>query len=55
MDDTTKSDPKFWEWLRNRNRQPEQVKRVYLELPKLPVYRQEDESVDRGVCIIEVM
>ena len=56
MDDVSK-DPKFWEWLRNRDKPAQQEQRVQLELPKPPVYRSEDSprEPERGVCIIEVM
>lgn len=54
MDDTT-NDPKFWEWLRNRDKPAQQEQRVQLELPKPPVYHQPtEEKSDRGVTVIEL-
>ena len=60
-------DPKFWEWLRNRDkpasggqdslRDAEQTKRLQLELPMAPMSnrKRDSDDSDRGVCIIEVM
>lgn len=59
------TDPKFWEWLRNRDkpasggqdslRDAEKTKRLQLELPMAPVHnRKKDPDSERGVCIIEV-
>ena len=50
-------DPKFWEWLRNRDKPAEQTKRLQLELPMAPMSNRKPDTddSDRGVCIIEIM
>lgn len=55
MDDTT-NDPKFWEWLRNREKPAQQEQRIQLELLKPPAYRPEtnNQDSDRGVTVIEL-
>jgi len=49
-------DPKFWEWLRNRDKPAQKEEQPRLELPMPGAYPRETEPdrTDRGVCIIEV-
>ena len=49
-------DPKFWEWLRNRDKPAQKEEQPRLELPMPDAYPRETEPdrTDRGVCIIEV-
>jgi len=45
----------FYRWLRERNTQPEQriQKRIQLEIPKPPVYSNDEPTTERGVFIIQ--
>lgn len=52
-----KDDPKFWEWLRNRNKVVHQEQQPRLELPMPPRAappKEAAEETDRGVCVIEI-
>jgi hypothetical protein len=49
------NDPKFYEWLRNRDKQShvEDRPRLELPLPPPPVRKETENKSDRGVCVIE--
>ena len=50
------NDPRFWEWLRNKDKpvHKEEQPRLELPLPPPPPRRETEEESDRGVCIIEL-